>query len=306
MIRLESIRKEYDDVIAVKNLSLQIDKGDIFGLIGPNGAGKTTTMKMMVGLLEPTRGQVLINNQPITQDPTAIRRIIGYMPDFFSLYDELKVWEYLDFFADAYEVKNKSVKIDEVIGLMDLTAKKDDFIANLSRGMKQRLAIGKTLLHNPDILVLDEPAAGLDPKARIELRDIIKNVASTGRTTIISSHILTELSDICNTIGVMEKGVMVESGRIDDIIARVQGKKILRLEALGDKEQILKLVKTLPQAESAEIKGEFIDIGFSGKREDMPLFHKKLVEQGVQVVSFCEYKQNLEELFMTISKQEVS
>lgn len=306
MIRLESIRKEYDDVIAVKNLTIQINKSDIFGFIGPNGAGKTTTMRMMVGLLEPTHGQVYINDQPINKDDASFRRKIGYMPDFFSVYDELKVWEYLDFFAAAYDVPHRSDKIDQIMDQMDLAGKKNDFVANLSRGMKQRLVIGKTLLSDPAILVLDEPAAGLDPKARIELRDIIKKISSGGRTTIISSHILTELSDICNTIGIMEKGVMVVSGKVDDIIARIQGKKILHLDALGDKEQIIAFVRTLPQIEYAVVKDNLVEIGFAGTREDMPLLHKKLVENNIPVVTFYEHRQNLEELFMAISKQEVS
>ena len=186
MIQLNSLRKEYDDVIAVKNLTLTINKGDIFGLIGPNGAGKTTTMRMMVGIMEPTSGEALINNRPAHQDMMATRRLVGYIPDFFSLYDELKVWEYLNYFADAYSVPNKSSRIDEVIGMMDLVSKRNAFIGHLSRGMKQRLAIGKTILHYPELLVLDEPSAGLDPKARVELRDILRKISATGRTTLSS------------------------------------------------------------------------------------------------------------------------
>ncbi|MEK7310130.1 MAG: ABC transporter ATP-binding protein, partial [Planctomycetota bacterium] len=306
MIRLESIRKEYDDLIAVKNLNLTINKGDIFGLIGPNGAGKTTTMKIMVGLLEPTQGQVYLNDQPINKDDAAFRKIIGYMPDFFSLYDELKTWEYLDFFARAYKIPNRQNRIDEMLNLTDLTGKRNDLVANLSRGMKQRLAIGKTLLHDPEILVLDEPAAGLDPTARIQLRDIIKKLAAQGKTTFISSHILTELSDICNTIGIMQKAVMVESGKIDDIISRVYAKKVLRLDTLSDKSMAAAFVKTMESVEDAFIKDNFIEILFSGNREQIPILHKKLVGQGIEVVSFYEYRQNLEEIFMSLSVKEVS
>jgi len=306
MIRLESIRKEYDDLIAVKNLNLTINKGDIFGLIGPNGAGKTTTMKIMVGLLEPTLGKVYLDDQPINKDDAAFRKIIGYMPDFFSLYDELKTWEYLDFFARAYKIPNRSNRIDEMLTLTDLTGKRNDLVANLSRGMKQRLAIGKTLLHDPEILVLDEPAAGLDPTARIQLRDIIKKLAAQGKTTFISSHILTELSDICNTIGIMQKGVMVESGKIDDIISRVYAKKVLRLDTLSDKLVAAAFIKSMEGIEDACIKDNFIEILFSGNREQIPILHKKLVGQGIEVVSFYEYRQNLEEIFMSLSVKEVS
>lgn len=306
MIRLESIRKEYDDVVAVKNLSLEINRGDIFGFIGPNGAGKTTTMRVMVGLLEPTQGQVYVDGQPINKDDPAFRRRIGYMPDFFSLYDELRVWEYLDFFGEAYGISDRPRRIDEVINLMDLSGKRNEFIANLSRGMKQRLGIGKTLLHDPDILVLDEPAAGLDPAARIGLRDVVRKLAAQGKTTIISSHILTELSDMCNTIGIIQKGVMVESGKIDDIVSRIQAKKILRLDMIGNREQAAEFVKTCSGVDFVTVKDNVIEIGFSGKREDIPELHKRLIVNNVQVVSFYEHRQNLEEIFMSLSVKEVS
>jgi len=306
MIQLNSLRKEYDDVIAVKNLTLTINKGDIFGLIGPNGAGKTTTMRMMVGILEPTSGEALINNRPVHQDMMATRRMVGYIPDFFSLYDELKVCEYLNYFADAYSVQNKASRIDEVIAMMDLTSKRNNYIAHLSRGMKQRLAIGKTILHDPELLVLDEPSAGLDPKARVELRDILKKISSTGRTIVISSHILLELSDLCKTIGIMQKGVMVESGSIEEITTRVQPKIVLRLEALGDKNKLAELVRTLPNVSDVTIKDCFLEIVFFGLRDEIPSLLKKLVDNGVQVISFYEYKQNLEELFMSLAIKEVS
>src|SRR3989339_714741 len=304
MIQLNSLRKEYDDVIAVKHLNLTINKGDIFGLIGPNGAGKTSAMRMMVGILEPTSGEALINNRPVHQDMMATRRMVGYIPDFFSLYDELKVCEYLNYFADAYSVQNKASRIDEVIAMMDLTSKRNNYIAHLSRGMKQRLAIGKTILHDPELLVLDEPSAGLDPKARVELRDILRKISATGRTIVISSHILMELSDLCNTIGVMQKGVMVESGSIEEITKRVQPKIILRLEALGDKAKLAELVRTMPNVSDVVIKDCFFEIVFFGMRDEIPLLLKKLVDSGVQVSSFYEYKQNLEELFMSLQIKE--
>lgn len=305
MIQLNSLRKEYDDVIAVKNLTLTINKGDIFGLIGPNGAGKTTTMRMMVGILEPTSGEVLINNRPVHQDMMATRRMVGYIPDFFSLYDELKVYEYLNYFADAYSIQNKQSRVDEIITMMDLTTKRNDFIAHLSRGMKQRLAIGKTILHDPELLVLDEPSAGLDPKARVELRDILKKISATGRTIVISSHILMELSDLCKTIGIMQKGVMVESGSIEEITRRIQPKIVLRLEALGDKDKLIVLLRTLPNVLDVTPRDNLLEIVFSGTREEIPLLLKKLIDNEVQVISFYEYKQNLEELFMSLQIKEV-
>jgi len=306
MIRLENLRKEYDNVVAVKNLSLTIEKGQIYGLIGPNGAGKTTTLKMITGLLEPTHGSVFINNTNINDNPLVVRQMIGYMPDFFSLYGDLKTWEYLDFFAEAYKIKNKKEKITEILSLTNLEIKRDEFIDGLSRGMKQRLAFGKALLHDPELLVLDEPASGLDPKARVELRDIIKKLSSQGKTTIISSHILTELSDICNVVGIMEKGVLIESGYINDILSRIQTKKILRLDIVGDRTPVINLLKTISGVDYVNEKDNIIEIGFSGKREDIPLLHKTLVEKGVSVVSFYEHTKNLEEIFMSISSKEVS
>lgn len=306
MIRLDSIRKEYDDLVAVKNLSLNIAKGAIYGLIGPNGAGKTTTLKTLVGLLEPTHGSVFINDININDNPTSIRRMVGYMPDFFSLYDDLKVWEYLDFFAEAYEIKNKENRLKEILAMTDLESKRDGFIAGLSRGMKQRLLFGKTILHDPEILVLDEPASGLDPKARIDLRDTLKKLSAQGKTTIISSHILTELSDICNSVGIMEKGVMVETGTIDEILARIQTKKIIHLDIIGEKPPVMDFLKTLAGVDYAAEKNNLIEIGFSGKREDMPALLKALVAKDIQLVSLHEHKQNLEEIFMSISHHEVS
>jgi len=306
MIRLESIRKEYDDLIAVRNLSLKINKGDIFGLIGPNGAGKTTTMKIIMGLLEATDGQAYINDRLVSKDDNDLRRIVGYMPDFFSLYDEHKVWEYLDFFASAYKIPYQGERINEVLALMDLTEKKNDYVANLSRGMKQRLAFGKTLLHNPDILVLDEPASGLDPAGRIKLRDTIKKLAAQGKTIMISSHILTELSDICNVIGIMSKGSIVETGAISDIITRIQGHKLLHLDILGNAEQAIVFIKTLPLVTSVVAKNGLIEIAFGGTREEIPQLHRKLIENNIQVVSLFEYRQNLEDIFMAIAPQEVS
>ncbi len=306
MIRLEALRKEYDELVAVKNLNLIIEEGSIFGLIGPNGAGKTTTLKMLVGVLEPTQGSVFINDRNINDNPGAIRRMIGYMPDFFSLYDDLRVWEYLDFFAESYAIQNKWAKISEILAMADLESKRNGFVAGLSRGMKQRLALGKTLLHDPDILVLDEPASGLDPKARIQLRDIIKKLSTQGRTIIISSHILTELSDICNVVGIMEKGVLIESGKIDDIIAKIQTKKVLRLDILGEPEQAIEVLKTIKGVDYTTVKDKIIEVGFSGKREDIPGVHKALVEKGIKVVSFAEHKQDLEDIFMSVSSHEVS
>src|SRR6266849_230112 len=228
VIQIRHLRKEYKDLVAVKDLNLELEQGDIFGFIGPNGAGKTTTIKMLATLLIPTAGTALVNGIDVVRHPEQIRSIVGYMPDFFGVYDDIKVWEYLDFFAAAYRVpKNKRPQIiDDVLTLTDLNVKKDSYVESLSRGMKQRLCLAKTLVHDPKVMLLDEPASGLDPRARIEIRELLKELKSMGKTIIISSHILPELADFCNKIGIIEQGELVVSGEVQAIMQQVSGARV--------------------------------------------------------------------------------
>jgi ABC-2 type transport system ATP-binding protein len=216
MIRLEKLRKEFDELVAVNDLEVVIPEGEIYGLIGPNGAGKTTTIRMACGLLEPTAGQVFISDVNVHEEPERAQQFIGYLSDFFSVYEDLKVWEYLDYFAHAYKLPEAGLsgRIDEVIQQVNLEVKRDAMIKGLSRGMKQRLGIARAIIHRPKVLLLDEPASGLDPKARLDLRNLLRALGEQGTTILISSHILTELEGFCTSIGLMERGVMVRSGTI--------------------------------------------------------------------------------------------
>src|SRR5262245_12761213 len=231
MIQIQHLRKEYKELVAVKDLNLDLEAGDIFGFIGPNGAGKTTTIKMLSTLLTPTAGRAMVDGIDVVRYPEQVRGIVGYMPDFFGVYDDIKVWEYLDFFAAAYRIpKDKRPQIiDDVLTLTDLNVKKDAYVESLSRGMKQRLCLAKTLVHDPKVLLLDEPASGLDPRARIEIKELLKELKAMGKTIIVSSHILPELADFCNKIGIIEKGQMIVAGDVNSIIRQVSGHHTLEV-----------------------------------------------------------------------------
>src|SRR6266851_2215071 len=238
MIEIKHLRKEYKDKPepAVKDLCLELEQGDIFGFIGPNGAGKTTTIKMLATLLTPTAGTAYVNGIDVVRQPELVRAVVGYMPDFFGVYDDIKVWEYLDFFAAAYRIpKDKRPQIiDDVLTLTDLNVKKDSYVESLSRGMKQRLCLAKTLVHDPKVLLLDEPASGLDPRARIEIKELLKELKNMGKTIIISSHILPELADFCNKIGIIEQGELVVSGEVQAIMQQLSGAHVYELKVAED------------------------------------------------------------------------
>ena len=231
MIELNGFGKDYGEFTAVECLDLKINQGEMFGFIGPNGAGKSTSIRFMTTLLRATRGDGSVNGFSISQKPMDVRRSIGYMPDAFGVYDGMKVWEFLDFFAVAYKIglsKRKQV-IRDVLELLDLTYKRDDYVNGLSRGMKQRLCLAKTLVHDPPVLILDEPASGLDPRARVEIKELLKELRRMGKTILISSHILTELADCCTSIGIIERGKLLMHGPMDEIYNRIRGNQVLSL-----------------------------------------------------------------------------
>jgi ABC-2 type transport system ATP-binding protein len=244
MIEFQALRREYGDLVAVRDLQVSIPEGEVYGLIGPNGAGKTTIIRMACGLLTPTAGHITISGVDVHQLPELAQSHIGYLSDFFSVYDDLKVWEYLDYFGRAYKMPDSHLRprIDEVIQQVGLEVKRDAFIRGLSRGMKQRLGIARAIIHKPKVLLLDEPASGLDPKARADLRNLLLALRAEGATLLISSHILPDLEGFCTSIGVMEKGVMVRSGTVADISSQEsQHFCVVRLSWVGDApvEQIL-------------------------------------------------------------------
>jgi ABC-2 type transport system ATP-binding protein len=231
MIEVINFTKRYGDFVAVDNLSFAIGKGEIFGFIGPNGAGKSTTIRFLATLLRPTAGEGRVAGHSVTAEPMEVRRVIGFMPDAFGVYDGMKVWEFLDFFAVAYNIPRSYRKkiIGEVLELLDLTHKRDDYVNGLSKGMKQRLCLAKTLVHDPPVLILDEPASGLDPRARIEIRALLKELRTMGKTILVSSHILPELADICNKIGIIEQGELHVNGSVAEVMKQVRTDIVLNI-----------------------------------------------------------------------------
>jgi ABC-2 type transport system ATP-binding protein len=308
VIELIHLRKEYDELVAVQDLNLTIPPGEIFGLIGPNGAGKTTTIRMACGLLAPTVGRALVNGIDVAAEPERAEQSIGYLSDFFAVYEDLKVWEYLDYFAHAYKVPDGeiSARVTEVIGQVSLEVKRDAMIRGLSRGMKQRLGIARAIIHRPKVLLLDEPASGLDPKARLELRNLLRSLRDQGSTILISSHILTELEGFCTSIGIMEKGRMVRSGRIDEVTAAENLARDLRLSWLGDATALLE------QKLGGHVHVSNLQLGtgtgtfqFTGSDEELAQLLSDLVASGVRVKTFAEIKQTVEDLYMKLSRHEV-
>jgi len=295
-------------VLAVEDLSLKIPQGEIFGLIGPNGAGKTTTIRMACGLLAPTLGRARIAGVDVAEEPERAQQHIGYLSDFFAVYEDLKVWEYLDFFAHAYKMQKTEIpaRIAEVIAQVNLEVKRDAMIRGLSRGMKQRLGIARAIIHRPQVMLLDEPASGLDPKARLELRNLLRSLRDQGATILISSHILTELEGFCTSIGIMEKGRMVRSGSIEEVTAAAATTRLVRLGWAGDSLAVvaekLKSDLRVSEVNLAAGAGTF---RFSGAEEELAPVLAGLIAANVRVTFFGEVKQTVEELYMKLSTHEV-
>jgi ABC-2 type transport system ATP-binding protein len=236
IVETRSLTRRYGDTLALDHLTLQIPDGAIFGFIGPNGAGKTTTMRILTTLLLPTSGEAWVGGESVLKRPDRVRSLVGFMPDFFGVYDNMKSWEYLDFFGRAYSVppERRAGAIGELLDLVDLGHKRDDFVMNLSRGMKQRLSLARTMMHDPKLLILDEPASGLDPRARIELRELLKELRALGKTIMISSHILTELAEMCTHIAIIERGRLLAAGDVETIMRSLQPHRTLELRVLAD------------------------------------------------------------------------
>ncbi len=308
MVRIENLVKQYGKLTAVDNLNLEIEAGDIMGFIGPNGAGKTTTIRMVATLLKPTFGTAYVDGVNVVENPEAVRPLIGYMPDFFGLYDDIKVWEYLDFFASAYKMpKNRRAgAIDDVLELTDLTIKKEAFVSELSRGMQQRLCLAKTLLHDPKLLLLDEPASGLDPRARIEIKELLKELRNMGKTILISSHILPELADFCNKIAIIEQGKLVVSGDVDAIIEQCRGGTVLHIGVLENQDGAVELLKGMPIISDAKPEDGTIVATYCGEPGEHYAVLEALSKGGFKVTSFSEAEVDLEDVFMRVTKGAVS
>lgn len=304
MLEVKELRKEYGSLTAVQGISFSLQPGDIFGFIGSNGAGKTTTIRMISTLLEPSSGTAELFGADIKRNPMEVRRMIGYMPDFFGLYDDVKVWEYLDFFASIYQVpaRQRLEVIDNVLELTDLTVKKQAFVQSLSRGMQQRLCLARCLVHDPKLLLLDEPASGLDPRARAELKELIAELGRMGKIVIVSSHILPELADFCNTVGIIEKGELLAFGPVSRIVADLHATRFIEATFLRDSERAAEFVATFPNVVAAQATGEgSVRIDYSGDHEQQANLLAEIVKQGLPLIGFREEQADLEDVFLKLT-----
>lgn len=314
MIAIETrgLTRRFGKTTAVDNLNLQVPAGSLFGLIGPNGAGKTTTLRMLAGLLEPSAGEIMLNGHVANHDWRDLQRQLGYMPDFFGVYEDLLVWEYLDFFARCYDLPavRRRQMIDELLDLVDLAGKRDAYVQTLSRGMRQRLCLAHALVHDPQVLLLDEPASGLDPRARVEMRELLRELGTMGKTIIVSSHILTELAELCDSVAIIEKGHLVASGSLDEISRQAQQGRMLRLKVVSDQHQAQTALSALSQdghrVGQVYETNEFLEVEFLGDDEATANLLEALLANGIRVTSFSEVTSDLEEVFLRLTKGEVA
>jgi len=304
MIELIDFGKEYGDFTAVQQLNLKIEAGEMFGFIGPNGAGKSTSIRFLTTLLKATRGEGIVNGHSVTDDPMSVRRSVGYMPDTFGVYDGMKVWEFLDFFAVAYGIPRTRRRqvIGDVLELLDLTYKRDDFVNGLSRGMKQRLCLAKTLVHDPPVLILDEPASGLDPRARLEMKALLKELRRMGKTILISSHILSELADCCTSIGIIERGQLLMHGPIDEVYRRIRGNRIIQIRINGPMDQGLSIVRSSPHTRDVQVDARQITVELETNDEGVAELLRQLMNADVGLRSYAEKDPTLEDVFMLVTK----
>jgi ABC-2 type transport system ATP-binding protein len=304
MIEINNFTKCYGPFVAVADLNLKISAGEMFGFIGPNGAGKSTTIRFLATLLKATEGDGTINGHSVTRDPLGVRQSVGYMPDNFGVYDGMKVWEFLDFFSVAYQVpkvRRKQVLTD-VLELLDLTQKRDDFVNSLSRGMKQRLCLAKTLVHDPPVLILDEPASGLDPRARLEVQALLKELCNMGKTILISSHILTELADCCTSIGILERGQLLLHGPIGQVYRKIQRNRHLLVRFRDSPERGISLIRSDPKVQSVQVESNRCMVELAGEDEDVERLLRMLVTAEVGLLSFADKEPTLEDVFMMVTK----
>ena len=308
MIELTGFGKDYGEFTAVESLDLKIGEGEMFGFIGPNGAGKSTSIRFLTTLLRASRGDGSVNGYSVSQNPMDVRHSVGYMPDAFGVYDGMKVWEFLDFFAVAYKIgrtKRKQV-IRDVLELLDLTYKRDDFVNGLSRGMKQRLCLAKTLVHDPPVLILDEPASGLDPRARVEVKELLKELRRMGKTILISSHILTELADCCTSIGIIERGKLLMHGPIEEVYRQIRGNQVIEARFGNHLDKALSIIRSNPDVRDVQVDGAQVMIEFADPDTNPSELLKKLVTNEVEVINFGRKDPNLEDVFMMVTKGLVS
>ncbi len=307
IVRTDGLVKRYDGTLAVAGVDLSVQQGEIFGLVGPNGAGKTTTLRILATLLEPSAGTAEIAGMSVTRNPDQVRRVLGFMPDAFGVYDDMKVWEYLDFFARCYGIAPAARRrvITDLLELVDLANKRNDYVATLSRGMQQRLCLAHALVHDPQVLLLDEPASGLDPRARVELRELLRELRSMGKTILISSHILPELEELCTSVAIVDRGQVLAQGRVAEIEKRLRFGAVLRVRVLLEGEALEAArdrFATDPDVASAVLLDDgTIELGFRGDDEASARLLAASVSAGVPIVSFARAASDLEELFLQVT-----
>ena len=312
-VRTHRLTKQFDNHVAVNHIDLQIDRGEVYGLIGPNGAGKTTLIRMLAAAEEPTAGEIYINGARFMrgQNNPELKRQLGYLPDDFPLYDDLTVWDYLDYFARLYFLKDpqRSQRLHEVIELVELEQKRNEAIATLSRGMKQRLSLARSIIHNPTLLLLDEPVSGLDPLARVQVRNIIKSLQQQGMTILISSHILSDLAEICTSIGIMELGNLVESSRLQELYDRSnQDQQQLLISTLGNPEDLQTTLRQSNLVQEVEVLSDVhsVRVQFSGSIEDCAALLRSLIEAGIPISNFHRSQETLENIFLKLGYKQTS
>jgi ABC-2 type transport system ATP-binding protein len=307
-IETVDLTRKFGKLTAVDSLNLRVPAGSLFGLIGPNGAGKTTTLRMLAGLLDPNNGEILINGKAADSGWRDIRHQIGYMPDFFGVYEDMLVWEYLDFFARCYDLPRqlRLQVTDDLLELVDLNDKREAYVQSLSRGMRQRLCLAHTLVHDPSVLLLDEPASGLDPRSRVEMRELLRELGAMGKTIIVSSHILAELAEMCDSIGIIERGQLLISGSVDEITRQARQARIIRIKTISDPERVENmLAKQRGVGNISPVNGA-LEIEFTGDDEDTATLLESLVAAGIRLTSFAETSSDLEDIFLRLTKGEVA
>lgn len=303
MLYINNLTKNYGSFTAVNHLTLHIPEGDLFGFVGPNGAGKTTTIRIVCGLLRASGGTVRIGNTAAAVGSKEMKRLIGYVPDFFGVYDNLKVREYMDMYGSMYGMYSRDIAklSDDLLELVNLSDKKEFYVDTLSRGMKQRLCVARALLHNPKLLILDEPSSGLDPRARVEMKELLKNLHSMGKTIVISSHILSELSEMCTSIGIMNGGQLITAGRIEDIMQQLGGGKRIHIQIVSDMEAAVRLLKEQANVRVESVRENEIIVSNNGTDEEISALIGRLIQNQVVLTGFYREEGSLESLFMQLT-----
>ena len=304
MIETNKLTKRYGNLIAANEITLSLDQGDVFGFIGPNGSGKTTTMRMIATLLNPDYGECYVCGKSIYTDPQEIRRLVGYMPDFFGVYDDMTVMEYLEFFASTYRIKGPERRriCEEKLELVDMTFKRDAMVNQLSRGQTQRVGLARTLLHDPQVLLLDEPASGLDPRARIEIRQLLKRLGEMNKTVIVSSHILPELADVCTRVGMIEKGILIVDGNVEQVMREARRAIVLHIRVTDEHERAARLLEQHDLVESVTMQGTKLIVTLKPDVADYSALPSILLEAGLKLMLFREEEVNLETAFLELTK----